>query len=107
MKNGRTIFSNIKKFIAYILTSNIPEILPFFAFVAIGASLALTVVLHQGGWTWGAELPETGLLYWTAPIGWYEISLGVPFAIAIILGGEFRRWLIRRDNRFVQNGFSW
>ncbi len=34
IEEGRTIFANIKKFIAYILTSNVPEILPFIAFVA-------------------------------------------------------------------------
>jgi len=237
VEEGRTIFSNIKKFIAYILTSNVPEILPFIAFVVIGAPLALTVVLiltidlgtdllpalglgreppesdmmkqpprkrderlltwtllgmsygiigmlqaaagffaffvvlHQGGWIWGSALPESGLLYrtavtsffaavvicqvadvlicrtrrqsilsagifsnrliWagiavelglvaaishipflqpffgTAPIGWYEVSLGLPFAIAILLGDEFRRWLIRRGNRFVQNWLTW
>jgi sodium/potassium-transporting ATPase subunit alpha len=237
IEEGRTIFANIKKFIAYILTSNVPEILPFIAFVVIGAPLALTVVLilsidlgtdllpalglgreppesdvmnqpprsrherlltwpllgmsygivgmlqaaagffaffvvlYQGGWIWGAELPESGMLYktavtaffaavvicqvadvlicrtrrqsilsagifankliWagiavelalvaaisytpilqpffgTAPLGWFEVSLGIPFAIAILLGDEFRRWLIRRDNHFVQNWLSW
>lgn len=237
IEEGRTIFSNIKKFIAYILTSNVPEILPFIAFVVIDAPLALTVVLiltidlgtdllpalglgreppeqdvmkqpprrrderlltwpllgmsygiigmlqaaagffaffvvlHQGGWVWGSALPESGLLYrtavtsffaavvicqvadvlicrtrrqsilsagifsnkliWvgivvelalvaaishvsflqpffgTAPIGWFELSLGLPFAASILLGDEFRRWLIRRDNRFVQRWFSW
>lgn len=237
VEEGRTIFSNIKKFIAYVLTSNVPEILPFIAFVVIGAPLALTVVLiltidlgtdllpalglgreppehdvmkqpprrrderlltwpllsmsygiigmlqaaagffaffvvlHQGGWTWGSALPESGLLYktavtsffaavvicqvadvlicrtrrqsilsagifankliWagiavelalvaaishvpllqplfgTAPIGWFELSLGLPFAIAILLGDEFRRWLIRRGNRFVQQWLTW
>ncbi|EXI82799.1 MAG: Calcium-transporting ATPase [Candidatus Accumulibacter appositus] len=45
VEEGRTIFANIKKFIAYVLTSNVPEILPFIAFVAIDAPLALTVVL--------------------------------------------------------------
>jgi sodium/potassium-transporting ATPase subunit alpha len=237
IEEGRTIFSNIKKFIAYILTSNIPEILPFIAFVVIGAPLALTVVLiltidlgtdllpalglgreppeqdvmkqpprrrderlltwplllmsygiigmlqaaagffaffvvlHQGGWMWGDALPESGTLYrtavtsffaavvicqvadvlicrtrrqsilsagifsnrliWagiatelailaaishvpflqpffgTAPIGWFELSLGIPFALLIILGDEFRRSLIRRDNRFVQRWLTW
>ena len=237
IEEGRTIFSNIKKFIAYVLTSNVPEIMPFIAFVVIDAPLALTVVLiltidlgtdllpalglgreqpehdvmkqpprrrderllswtllgmsygiigmlqagagffaffvvlHQGGWVWGAELPESGLLYrtavtsffaavvicqvadvlicrtrrqsilsagifankliWagiavelvlvaaishvpslqpffgTAPIGWFELSLGLPFAITILLGDEFRRWLIRRDNRFVQRWLTW
>ncbi len=237
IEEGRTIFANIKKFIAYILTSNIPEILPFIAFVAIGAPLALTVVLiltidlgtdllpalglgrerpendvmqqpprkrderlltwpllgmsygivgmiqaaagffaffvvlYQGGWTWGSELSETSLLYktavtaffaavvinqvadvlicrtrrqsilsagifsnkmiWvgiavelglvaaishvpflqpffgTAPIGWFEVSLALPFAAAIVLGDEFRRWMIRRDNAFVQRWLTW
>lgn len=45
VEEGRVIFSNIKKFIAYILTSNIPEILPFIAFVLLGIPLPLTVVL--------------------------------------------------------------
>ncbi len=237
IEEGRTIFSNIKKFIAYILTSNIPEILPFIAFVVIDAPLALTVVLiltidlgtdllpalglgrespetdvmkqpprrrderlltwpllfmsygiigmlqaaagffaffvvlHQGGWEWGAALPESGMLYrtavtsffaavvicqiadvmicrtrrqsilsvgifankliWvgivvelallaavshipflqpffgTAPIGWFELSLGLPFAATILLGDEVRRWLLRRGNRFVENWLSW
>jgi sodium/potassium-transporting ATPase subunit alpha len=43
----------------------------------------------------------------TAPIGWFEVSLSLPFATAILLGDEFRRWLIRRDNRFVQRWLSW
>ncbi len=237
IEEGRAIFSNIKKFIAYILTSNIPEILPFIAFVTLNAPLALTVVLilsidlgtdllpalglgserpevdvmklpprkrderlltwplltmsygvmgtiqaaagffaffvvlAQGGWVWGGSLPETGLLYktavtaffaavvicqiadvlicrtrrqsilsvgifsnklvWlgiftelglvaavshvpflqpffgTAPIGWFELSLGVPFALLILLGDECRRWQIRRGNPFVQRWLAW
>lgn len=237
IEEGRTIFANIKKFIAYILSHTVPEMLPFIAFIALDAPLALTVVLilsidlgtdmlpalglgreapevdvmkqpprkrdeklltwsllrmsygiigmlhasagffaffvvlYQGGWTWGAPLPETGLLYktavtsffcavvmcqianvlicrtrrqsilsagifsnkliwfgivtelalvaavshvaWlqlffgTAPIGWFELSLGVPFAILILLGDELRRWLIRRGNSFVQHWLTW
>lgn len=237
IEEGRTIFSNIKKFIAYVLTSNIPEILPFIAFVVLDAPLALTVVLilsidlgtdllpalgigseppetdvmklpprkrnerlltwpllgisygimgmiqaaagffaffvvlGQGGWLWGEPLPETGLLYktavtsffaavvicqvadvlicrtrrqsilsagifankliWlgiatelglvaaisyvpflqpffgTAPIGWFELLLGLPFALVILLGDEFRRWQIRRGNSFVQRWLTW
>jgi len=45
VEEGRTIFDNIKKFIAYILTSNVPEILPFIAFAVFDWPLALTVVL--------------------------------------------------------------
>lgn len=45
VEEGRTVFGNIRKFIGYILTSNIPEILPFIAFVLMGIPLPLTVVL--------------------------------------------------------------
>ncbi len=45
IEEGRTVFSNIKKFITYILTSNIPEILPFIAFTLLGIPLPLTVIL--------------------------------------------------------------
>lgn len=45
VEEGRTIFENIKKFIAYILTSNVPEILPFIAYVVLDFPLALTIVL--------------------------------------------------------------
>ena len=45
IEEGRCVFDNIRKFIAYILTSNIPEILPFIAFALLGIPLPLTVVL--------------------------------------------------------------
>ena len=45
VEEGRTIFDNIKKFIAYILTSNVPEITPFIAFVLLNVPLPLTVIL--------------------------------------------------------------
>ena len=45
VEEGRTIFENIKKFIAYILTSNVPQILPFIAFVLLSIPLPLTVIL--------------------------------------------------------------
>lgn len=43
----------------------------------------------------------------TAPIGWFEVPLALPFAATILLGDEFRRWLIRRGNRFVQRWLTW
>jgi len=45
IEEGRTVFGNIRKFITYILTSNIPEILPFIAFTLFTIPLPLTVVL--------------------------------------------------------------
>lgn len=45
VEEGRTVYSNIKRFIAYVLTSNVPEILPFIAFVLFDIPLPLTIVL--------------------------------------------------------------
>ena len=44
VQEGRTVYDNIKKFITYILTSNIPEILPFIAYVLFPIPLPITVV---------------------------------------------------------------
>ena len=71
IEEGRTIFDNIKKFIAYILTSNIPEILPFIAYVHLDIPLPLTVVLILAidlgtdivpALGLGAEPPETDVM---------------------------------------------
>ena len=41
---GRLIFDNLKKSIAYTLTSNIPEITPFLFFITAGVPLPLGTV---------------------------------------------------------------
>lgn len=72
VEEGRTIFENIKKFIAYILTSNVPQILPFIAFVLLDVPLPLTVVLILAidlgtdilpALGLGAERPETDVMH--------------------------------------------
>jgi sodium/potassium-transporting ATPase subunit alpha len=45
VEEGRAIFDNLKKSIAYTLTSNIPEIMPFIVFVLLGFPLPLTTPL--------------------------------------------------------------
>lgn len=45
IEEGRLIFDNLKKSIAYTLTSNIPEICPFIAFILLQVPLPLTTVL--------------------------------------------------------------
>ncbi|MBP2030688.1 sodium/potassium-transporting ATPase subunit alpha [Methanohalophilus levihalophilus] len=45
VEEGRRVFDNIKKFIAYILTSNTPEIIPFIAFVLLALPLPMPVQL--------------------------------------------------------------
>jgi sodium/potassium-transporting ATPase subunit alpha len=44
IEEGRAVYDNIKKFITYILTSNVPEILPFIAYVLLPLPLPITVV---------------------------------------------------------------
>ena len=72
VEEGRTIFDNIKKFIAYILTSNVPQILPFIAYVLLDIPLPLTVVLILAidlgtdilpALGLGAEKPETDVMH--------------------------------------------
>lgn len=45
VKEGRAIYENIRKFITYILASNVPEVLPFIAMAIFHIPLALTVLL--------------------------------------------------------------
>jgi len=44
IREGRTVYANIRKFITYVLTSNIPEILPFIAWVLFPIPLPITVI---------------------------------------------------------------
>ena len=71
IEEGRAVFENIKKFTTYILSSNIPEIIPYIAFVILGIPLPLTVVqilaVDLGtdmlpALALGTEPPEPGLL---------------------------------------------
>lgn len=45
VEQGRLIFDNLKKSIAYTLASNIPEIWPFVFFIIFSVPLPLTTVL--------------------------------------------------------------
>jgi magnesium-transporting ATPase (P-type) len=45
IEQGRLIFDNLKKSIAYTLTSNIPEITPFLALIALGIPIPLETVM--------------------------------------------------------------
>lgn len=45
IQEGRVIFDNLKKSIAYTLSSNIPEIVPFLIFIALGVPLPLGTIL--------------------------------------------------------------
>lgn len=44
IEEGRAIFDNIRKFLTYILSSNIPELIPYLAFVLFRIPLPLTIL---------------------------------------------------------------
>lgn len=44
IREGRAVFANVRKFLTYILTSNVPEIVPYLAFVLFRIPLPLTVM---------------------------------------------------------------
>ena len=44
VEEGRAVFENIRKFLTYILTSNIPELIPYLAYMLFRIPLPLTVI---------------------------------------------------------------
>lgn len=71
VEEGRAVFANIRKFLTYILTSNIPELIPYLAFVLFRIPLPLTVIqilaVDLGtdmvpALALGAEPPDPGLM---------------------------------------------
>ncbi len=71
VEEGRATFANIRKFLTYVLTSNVPEIAPFLAMVALGIPPALGILqilaIDLGtdmlpALALGAEPPEPGLM---------------------------------------------
>lgn len=71
VEEGRAVYANIKKFVTYIFASNVPEIVPFLAFVLFRIPLPLTVMqilaVDLGtdlvpALALGAEPPEPGIM---------------------------------------------
>jgi len=71
IEEGRAVYQNIRKFITYILSSNIPELLPFLAMVFFKIPPALVILqilaIDLGtdmipALVLGAEEPEAGIL---------------------------------------------
>jgi magnesium-transporting ATPase (P-type) len=44
IEEGRAVFANIRSFLTYILTSNVPELIPYLAFVILRIPLPLTIL---------------------------------------------------------------
>ncbi|MBL8211518.1 MAG: cation-transporting P-type ATPase [Bryobacterales bacterium] len=71
IEEGRTAYENVRKFVTYILASNIPELVPFILFVLLGIPLPLTIMqvlaVDLGtdlvpALALGAERAESGLM---------------------------------------------
>jgi magnesium-transporting ATPase (P-type) len=44
IEEGRAVYDNLRKFLTYILTSNVPEMVPYLAFVLFKIPLPLTII---------------------------------------------------------------
>ncbi|MDH4286875.1 MAG: cation transporting ATPase C-terminal domain-containing protein, partial [Gallionella sp.] len=44
IEEGRAVYDNVRKFLTYILTSNVPELVPYLAFVLFKIPLPLTII---------------------------------------------------------------
>ena len=71
IEEGRAVFENIRKFLTYILSSNIPEVVPYLAFVLFRIPLPLTIIqilaVDLGtdmlpALALGAEKPDRGVM---------------------------------------------
>ncbi|HSO79405.1 MAG TPA: HAD-IC family P-type ATPase, partial [Chromatiaceae bacterium] len=71
IEEGRAVFYNIRKFLTYILTSNIPELAPFLVYVLLRVPLPLTIIqilaVDLGtdmfpALALGAERPDPGVM---------------------------------------------
>ncbi|MDD2785116.1 MAG: cation-transporting P-type ATPase, partial [Sulfuricurvum sp.] len=72
IEEGRAVYENIRRFITYMLSSNLPEAVPYVAFFAFSLPLALPVPLVLAidlgtdifpGMALGAELPHKDLMH--------------------------------------------
>jgi sodium/potassium-transporting ATPase subunit alpha len=72
IEEGRAVFENIRKFLTYILSSNIPELVPYLAFVLFRIPLPLTIIqilaVDLGtdmlpALALGAEKPDPGVMH--------------------------------------------
>jgi magnesium-transporting ATPase (P-type) len=129
IEEGRAVYENLRKFITYIFSSNVPEILPFLLTAVTGIPLALTVkqilAIDLGtdilpGLALGAERPEPDIMQhpprrrsqrlidrsvlqraflWLGPIEALLAYSGFALVYLMASGGGFQGW-----SDFVQLG---
>lgn len=131
VEEGRAVFENIRKFLTYILTSNIPELLPYLGFVLLDIPLPLTIIqilaVDLGtdmlpALALGAEKPQHALMrqpprarderllswpllarayLWLGPLE-AAASLTVFFAVLQLGGWQYGSQLARLDPLYLQ-----
>ncbi len=116
IEEGRAVFDNIRKFLTYILTSNVPELIPFLAFALFNIPLALTliqVLLIDLGTDslpaigLGAEKPEPQVMQ-KPPRARDERLFDLKLALrAFLLLGVLEAVAAMAAFFFVLNGFGW
>ncbi len=102
IEEGRAVFDNIRKFLTYILSSSILEIVPYLAFVLLRIPLPLTIIQILAVGMGTDMLPALALgerrLSW-APVARADLFLGVLEAAAAMAGGF-------TGNRLLQLGIT-
>ncbi|MFZ2300763.1 MAG: cation-transporting P-type ATPase [Gallionella sp.] len=131
IEEGRAVFDNLRKFLTYILTSNVPELVPYLAFVLFRIPLPLTIIqilaVDLGtdmlpALALGAEKPDPGtmrrpprprserLLNWGTLLRAYlflgplEAVAGMAAFFFVLHGGgwEYGVMLLRHDSLYLQ-----
>ena len=116
VEEGRTVFDNIRKFMTYILAWNIPEIVPYLAFILFKVPLALTIIqilaIDLGtdmlpALALAAERPEAGLMQ-RPPRHRTERLLSWPLlARAYLFLGPIQAFAAMAAFFFVLDGSGW
>jgi sodium/potassium-transporting ATPase subunit alpha len=116
IEEGRAVFENLRKFLTYILSSNIPELVPYLAFMLFRIPLPLTVIqilaVDLGtdmlpALALGAEAPHPGLMQ-QAPRARNERLLSWGLVVRAYLWlGVLEAAIALTAFFFVLNGTGW
>lgn len=97
VEEGRLIFDNLKKSIAYTLTSNIPEISPFLAFILCDVPLPLgtvTILCID----LGTDMVSLILFF----LIFYNFDFIFLFIVKLLLSKIFKRFYLVRYDEFIK-----
>jgi sodium/potassium-transporting ATPase subunit alpha len=116
IEEGRAVFENLRKFLTYILSSNVPELVPYLAFMLLRIPLPLTVIqilaVDLGtdmlpALALGAEAPHPGLML-QPPRARSERLLSWGLALRAYLWlGALEAVIAMTAFYFVLNGTGW